>query len=271
MLSSQQMECRRCGYTACQKSDLLRHLRRVRACEPVKEDVDRTILIEELTMEQQGKKVHKCDKCGKGYAARSGKSRHMKECTATPATVPVDVVQQLQSKLAIVEHELQQIKAQHTTVTNHGSINHNHGVINNIHIHSRGKEDISYLDWGDLTNCLMHQDLSPLIKLIHCNPQHPENANIRMKNRKERLMEQFVDGRWIVTDQEEVLTKLTQDGYHILYKHYKSNQNELDEEYLDDISTWLRKIREEDPHTVKPIHKQLVLLFLNRDVYILEK
>jgi len=264
MLASQRFECKRCGFKCGQKSDLQRHLNRKHPCKPVLEDITCEDLLKDLTKEKE--KCCKCDKCGKGFTARSSKSRHMKNCTVVPPPkISEESIIQLQAEVAALKRELLEVK-------NRPPVSYNNtGVINNIVIHNRGNEDTRYLDWDDLTTCLMNQDMPHLIKLIHCNPDHLENANIRMKNRKDRLMEQFVDGRWIVTQQEEVLTKLVHDGYQILYKHYKANESELDEEYIDDICSWLCKLREEDASVITPIHKQLVLLFLNRDVYVLQK
>ena len=44
--------CRRCGYEACTKSNLIRHLKRANICPTIKENIDIETYLNELTYKE---------------------------------------------------------------------------------------------------------------------------------------------------------------------------------------------------------------------------
>lgn len=72
--------CKRCGYEACTKSNLVRHLRKVRTCKATNNDISVIDYIKELTHKEYNDKTYDCDKCGKRFNSRGNKSRHKKIC-----------------------------------------------------------------------------------------------------------------------------------------------------------------------------------------------
>ena len=102
--------------------------------------------------------------------------------------------------------------------------NHNsHNTINNtIHINNYGNENTDYLK-GDYLNNLLQGAFTAIPKLIeniHFNPQHPENHNIKITNKKEPYVKIRKNDKWELQDKKETLETLVDDKYYILVDHY---------------------------------------------------
>ena len=59
-----------------------------------------------------------------------------------------------------------------------------------------------------------------LIENIHFNPQHPENHNIKITNKKEPYVKIRKNDKWELQDKKETLETLVDDKYYILVDHY---------------------------------------------------
>ena len=83
--------------------------------------------------------------------------------------------------------------------------NNNYFNQNNIIIHNRGEENTKYIPGDYLTELLKlpYQAIPKLIKYIHFHPEHPENHNIRITNRKEPYVRVFKDQKWNLADKKE--------------------------------------------------------------------
>ena len=67
-----------------------------------------------------------------------------------------------------------------------------------------GKEDISFLTNGIMKNIFQNPDvgIAQLIRLIHFNPEIPQNQNVRLKNKKEPYLNVFNGQNWEIRDKE---------------------------------------------------------------------
>lgn len=267
-------ECKRCGYTSKFKCSLIKHFQRKVACEPLLSDIS----IEELLNEYAKVPLatgYGCEFCGKFFQNPQGKYQHKLRCREK--NKPEQKIGALEAKI----EELQKIILTHppivTTINN--TTNNNNIQQNNITINlkSFGCENISHIesDKQFLTNCLLQRDIKSLIESIHCDKDHPENHNVRIKSLKQELMETNVDGKWIITDKEETLDELINKGYRVLRFHSHKNKKDIleecdDHDEYDDVMKWLESIYE-DNKIRKPIKRQLLILFLNNKALLLGK
>ena len=69
--------CKRCGYEAFQKCNLLDHLSRKKPCKPLREDIPcNDLLVEVSTLQKKESKEWECGNCSKSYSHYSSLSRH---------------------------------------------------------------------------------------------------------------------------------------------------------------------------------------------------
>ena len=59
-----------------------------------------------------------------------------------------------------------------------------------------------------------------LIKQIHFDPDHPENHNIKITNKKQPYVKVRKNDKWELKDKKETLENLVDDKYNILEDHY---------------------------------------------------
>lgn len=246
-------ECNRCGYNSPRKHNLIAHLQRKVVCESLVDDVDVKIQLNELTKKE---KSFPCSYCNELFSSLSTRYRHQSSCTHKPK----------KNTKIIPPHSGPQ------TINN---IQINQNI--NINIKSFGCENLSYIEANRelLSQCFLNKDLKSLIENIHCDKDHPENHNVRIKNRKDELMETYIDGKWIVSDCEETLEDLIQKGYRIINLYSHSNRRDLisecdDEEEYFEIREWFETIFD-DHHKQKPLKKQLMILFMNNKMLLLGK
>jgi hypothetical protein len=178
-------------------------------------------------------------------------------------------------------HELREEVAQlRKLVTQPQTINHTQNAnaiqnnIVNIHLKDFGMETQSHLTTEFLNKCFADKGLVDLIENLHCDKECPQNHNVRLKSRKQELMEVFSNGKWMVKDQDQTLTELIQSGYRILRMHGKIHKGDIiEEEGLDaddyeEVVDWLETIYE-DRKAQKPLKKDLIILFMNNQAMLL--
>lgn len=267
--------CERCGYKTELLGNLKSHLKRKNICRATLSDVFPHDLLASLHV----KKKSFCEYCKKVFASPQSKYNHKIRCaykSQDASIVPTEgctEVAILKEKIADLEEKLKNRPVTNNTVNIENQSIQQNFIFN---VKNFGNENMDYLSHEFLTSCLISNNIVPLIESIHFDADHPENHNIKMKSLRYDMMEQFVDGKWIVTDKEETLDELINKGYRVLKYHSRKNKqlmienNDIDEEEYDDINEWLETLYE-DKKTRKPVKRQLLLLFINNKTLLLEK
>lgn len=281
-------ECQRCGHIASTKSNLLKHLRKKNECPPSHKDILRTLQIEELLHRDYNEHTYNCNYCDKPFNTWQNKSRHHKICKKRGKESETDElkskIEELSKDLETTKALLQQLSQTNIQNSNVQKITGNNNNINittlnnNIHYHVKdfGQENISYLPKDFLSRCFANRDIVRLIENIHCDNDHPENHNIRLKSQKRNQIELRENERWIIKDEDEALTECIQNGYRILVRHAFKHKDEIIEEELDDeeeyhsIREWLEKIYVNN-NEQKPIKRKILLLLLSNQALLLGK
>ena len=126
----------------------------------------------------------------------------------------------MKDKIAVLEEQLKVKQPFNAVNIENQSIQQN--IIFNVK--NFGNENMDYLSHEFLTSCLITNNIVPPIESIHLDSEHHENHNIKMKSLRYDLMEQYFDGKWIVTDKEETLDELINKGYRVLKYHSRKNK-----------------------------------------------
>lgn len=246
--------CKRCGFVAKKKYVLLCHLQRKKTCEPTNEDLDVHDLIVELTQRHLPDKVHECDKCGKQFSTRSGKSHHMKICTSSKSNINGNVVQSLHDKIVNMEQEIIKLKeVSLLSNTNHGTITNNSGTINNNNnvtinvqapLRNFGRENMDAIPESYLAGVIMDLNIRDLIDNLHFDPDFPENHNVRLLSNKQRLMQMYMDDKWQTIPMLKGITELIDQATTKFFDYYEKNEaNVIEDVGEEDARDLLNKLK----------------------------
>ena len=242
--------CYKCGKEFKQKSGIDRHYARKFPC--TKSVVDPT-------------KTFNCQYCFKSFRHSQSKWRHEKKCDK-------QIVKHLETANTILQNEnnrLEKEKAQIMKymekllqVNSEMKTTHITNITNNntyIQLNNFGSENTKYITEKLLNKLLRSPQTAvpELIQQIHFHPDHPENRNIKITNKRERFAHIFTNSQWQLARKTDVLTKMITSGFTILdncfenggktslttrkQKAYKSFQNEMDD---DNSSTTQRALED---------------------------
>jgi hypothetical protein len=72
--------CKRCGYEAKTKGNLVRHLQSKMVCNPLIDNINRTEQLQSLVQRERPSNVYPCSNCGRIYNHQSSLCKHKKRC-----------------------------------------------------------------------------------------------------------------------------------------------------------------------------------------------
>jgi hypothetical protein len=184
-------------------------------------------------------KKNMCEFCEKTFTRKTGLTKHLKCCKQKKIFEDEkDIkIEFLEKEKEIITKEYEGLKDKiedllielskngATTTNNNSTTNmtNSHNTIHNtININNYGNENTDYLK-GDYLNNLLQGAFTAIPKLIeniHFNPQHPENHNIKITNKKEPYIKVRKNDKWELQDKKETLETLVDDKYYLLEDHY---------------------------------------------------
>ena len=180
---------------------------------------------------------HACSYCGKYFNHRQSKWRHEKKCNSK--NVLADKCSRLEKQNKEKDDAIQQLKRQMEIMMEKvGSEvhNHNHNTTNytfNVVLNAFGNERTDYinsskvkqiLDQGGAIDCIPR-----LLKAIHFSPEHSENRNVMIPNRKDNIAKIWDGSKWVLKSKNITLNEMTDKAYNILNEHYEEGNKQLDQ------------------------------------------
>jgi len=144
-----------------------------------------------------------CSKCNKIFNNRVARYKHEKKCN--------------NSKLVLYNNVPSTITNSNNVTNSNNITNSNNTTINNtIVVNNYGKENIDYLlehpDFLTFMNKCIEKKTEGICDLIakkHFDPAHPENHNIRKKNKKDCFLEIYKNNQWNTKNYKEGLDHIT--------------------------------------------------------------
>jgi len=197
-----------------------------------------------------------CEYCGKKYQYKQSMKFHQNTCKEylksvsmqTNYTTDLSTLDKRQlierinqsekdAKIRDLENQLK-ISQLETKIANNNSKTTNNNTTNNIDnssttnnitnitINAFGYENDDYITKTFLVECVKdgYEGVPNLIKKLHNDPDHPENHNIKITDR--RLKEIKVmgeNGEWLTKDRKETVEQRVYDLARIIYDAYKDN------------------------------------------------
>lgn len=268
--------CPRCRHSTTIKTHMRKHLNRKRTCKPLYSDIS----TEECKIMLEDKKVGKeleneCPYCHKKFTRIDNMKRHMEKCkniskiTSQKEVYTQSEVDNLVDNLvnnmktaynnqdiinrAIIKELRNQIDL---LMQNQGSNNITYNT--NIMLNAFGKENTNYIDNKLIENLIKTgpiSSISKLLKYIHFNPDHTENHNIRIPNKKSTFAKIFNGEDWQISDKQETIDTMTDKAYAMINEHYTGTSQQME--------NFIGKYDASDNSTSKKIYKDTELMILN--------
>lgn len=236
-------DCERCGSQFNTRSSLIRHLKRLNECKPTLNNITAKDILKKIEKPKLTE-GYQCECCKKFFNSSQGKYQHKKFCKGKKTKDDIS------SKIEELEKEIFDLKNNNVkihTVNNNNNTNNN--TVYNIQINNLkpfGSENMGPLDESTIGDLFLNLDIPELLKILHCNPDYPENHNIRIKSIKRKAIEIYRGNKWDVVTFVNGLSEYLKQGRKIFFDYYKNNKNtvkdEMTSEELEDILKTLREI-----------------------------
>jgi F0F1-type ATP synthase membrane subunit b/b' len=223
-------------------------------------------------------------KCGKSFTKQPNLSRHRKNCKIYNAIDSIDMVKPIiVHATKIVEEKDKQIENQQTQINElrkqialllengtNNTTNSNNNIDNathfNITVNSFGNENTDYLT--DKIICKLIQTapftcIPQLIEKIHFDPEHPENHNIKVTNKKLNYAEVVQDNKWITTNKKKAIDNIIQNSYNLLDEKYTEKKESMSEKRKDRFENFQDKYENQEDDLMRNIKNDVDLTLIN--------
>jgi len=247
--------CSVCEYTSVKKSDITRHIKKKQSCGPgIKEIIEIPTKFE-------------CEYCKKPLATFYGLLRHKKLYCKQKEKIIEAKIKEQEKKIKEQEKkikELEKINDKPTTVNITNNINKViYNNINNYNNTSLDKLTDKVYDKIIKDADEPYQIIPRLIKYIHCNPDIPENHNIRISNRNKhnKYLEVYRNNHWEIEDRKAEISNLINDKENL--SDWIDEKGDKYPEALEKVNDYLeQKYDEEIANLIK--EEVELLLYNNR-------
>jgi hypothetical protein len=190
--------CPRCHFVTDHKPTFKRHVFRGRSCKP--SPGCRDVCLDEIRENMfPTKDRFMCSICTKGYNSAQGLQLH---CLKVHKTDPPTT-----SKTKNINNG---------TVVNGDNAN---VAQTNFHTHIHmprnfGEEDVSYISKEYLTQIAhcFSTGLAELMRNVHFHPEHPENHNVRLACKRDKIIEKVKDGKWVKSSHDQIEKAMVNTG-----------------------------------------------------------
>jgi hypothetical protein len=255
--------CKRCGYETEHKHCMQNHYKRKIVCEAKYNDIDISDLLDILNYKTLNEKTHECEYCNRKFNSCSSKSRHKTICKKKPINEIIllkNTVEELVSKLDKQQDQILNLKQVSHTTNNNTQIN-----LNGIKLKDFGNENMQAIPESLISSLFMNLRFRELLANLHCDPNYPENQNIRIKSIKRNTMEIFRNNKWDIMTFTNGLTELLLQGHKIFKDYYKNDkerilEEDMSEDELNEILNQLDKIEQLNKNEIKPLKEEIQLM-----------
>jgi hypothetical protein len=235
-------KCSVCNYKSSQKESTVRHINKKRSCGPgIKEIIEIPI---EIT----------CEYCNKNFASTISLRYHSKNNCKFKDNIKDQEIKELKEKIKNLEKR--------QTVNNYGTMI----MINNYE--NTSLEKLTDKIFAKIINDAdeAYQIIPRLIKHIHCNPDIPENHNIRISNRNKnnKYLEVYRNNHWEIEDKKAEIGNLIYDKETNI-SDWTYEKGEKYPEVLEKFNEYLE--RKHDEPTASLVKEEVeILLYNNRNL-----
>lgn len=224
--------CPTCGYKTTRAYNLKLHLNKKTPCAP----------------KTQNECCYECCFCSKKFKYKTHMYSHQKLCNISTQKELYEIKEDLRDEF---ERKLEEFKKefllnQKQTITNNTTTNN---IQNNITIHAYGNESVSHINDAMLDRYVKrtNKGLVQLIEQIHFNPSFPQNANLRITNKKLPFIEYHNGDKWLFEKKDKIVHDLIDKSHNMMQTHFDDNEDRMkdsmNETMYEYVKSWLDHMR----------------------------
>jgi len=206
--------------------------------------------------------LHICSLCCKSFSHCSSLSRHKTNCQGNKIKEEKEILKiDLEAEIKELRKRVEEIQKSRIDDIDTKKIKK---IIN---INCFGNENLDYISDTDILDCIntKYSSIIPLlIEKIHFDPEHPENNNIQIPNKKlphVKIMNSKLE--WELRNKKNTIHSIVENGYNILCKKLQEKYHELDINKQQQFRDFQSKYEESDKDTIKDIKEKVEILILN--------
>ena len=218
---------------------------------------------------KRGKSLfYNCNNCGKSFNKQFNFLRHVTNCKKKLPEkrnyVPTEEVREMLERERIMERErnkfiIDELKSQIDILLKNQGSNNTYTTNYNILVNSFGKENLDYVTGEYIENLIQAgpvKSIPKLLEYIHFNPDHKENHNIKIPNKRGNLAQIFNGNEWEYRDKKTTIENMSDRAYTLIKEHYIEGSNT----YMDNF-----KIQYDDrsKKLFKRLHQDAEIMILN--------
>ena len=244
---AESFDCTVCARTFSRKYHFDRHI-------TTKKHIDK---IENNEINSTPKKTFSCVNCAKSYLHRSGLSKHRHQCKKKNS-VPIEEVEimkcQFEKEKEAMQKQIEDLLLSQKYHTN------NIGTQVNITINAFGKENIDYITDKQCLKIVnqVFNSIPAAAQIVFFNPDHPENHNIKIPNKKEPYaMIMKDDQTWEMTDRKKAIETMTQKSYGIAEESYGKVYEQITPSKRETFEKFMDKMNNQDSNLWTRFKKEL--------------
>ena len=135
-----------------------------------------------------------------------------------------------------------------------------------ININAFGKENTDYLDERTIVSCIdrIYKSVPAILEKIHFDPEHPENHNIKITNKKLSYASVMGDNqKWKMVDRKDAIESMVFNGYNLLDEKYPETKQYVSESKQTHFENFQERFINQDKDLHKQLKTEVDLLVLN--------
>ena len=229
--------------------------------------------------------THSCV-CGKIYSYHQSLYTHRKKCEihknhkkkASEKSEYKTQIENLQQEKEEMKRQIEELldkfsqlsQGQGTVNTTNNTNNNTNNIEtqNNIHIHINafGKENMDYITNEFMGECVkkIYNSVPSLIQKIHFDPDHPENHNVKITNKKlPHASVMSEDQQWKLVNKQEAIEDMIDKGYNMIDEKFREDPSLYTEERRRNYRKYQDNYDNEDKDTLKRLKNDVEYVILN--------
>jgi len=258
--------CNRCNYKTDIKQAMIKHLNKKNVCDPINSDIDRQIQIDILKSRTINDINYSCKYCEKKFNNRSNMYVHRKICKDRDKE-NANGLSELKSEFNKLILKNKELEDKINNITIHPITNNTQNNINVTipKLKNFGWENMDAIPESLISSLFMNLRFKELLANLHCDPNFPENQNVRIKSVKRNTMEIYRNNKWDIVTFTKGLTDLLLQGHRIFTDYYNKDkerilEEDMDEQDLREILSQLQKIQDLNKSEIKPLIEDLQMM-----------